>query len=29
MNGMEQNRMYLSKKKEWNGIELSNFDQMF
>ena len=23
---MEKNGMYLSKRKEWNGMELSNFD---
>ena len=26
---MEKNGMYLSKRKEWNDMELSNFDQMF
>ena len=27
--GMESNGMYLSKGKEWNGMELSNLDWMF
>ena len=26
---MEWNKMYLSKGKEWNGMELSNLDWMF
>ena len=26
---MEMNGMYLSKGKEWNGMELSNLDWMF
>ena len=27
--GIEWNEMYLSKRKKWNGMELSNFDWMF
>ena len=27
--GIELNGMYLSKRKEWNGMELSNLDWMF
>ena len=29
MNGMECNRMYLSKGKEWNEMELSNLNWIF
>ena len=27
--GMEMNEMYLSKRKEWNEMKLSNLDWMF
>ena len=28
-NGMEWNKMYLSKENEWNEMELSNLDWIF
>ena len=28
-NEIEKNGMYLSKRNEWNDMELSNFDWMF